>query len=332
MTQSSPAAAPFARWQPLLAYAGPLLCLLWAFWTTLAEAAQRWSTDPSYSHGYLVPLFAAGLLWLRRAQMPAELIKPSWIAGSVLLAAGIGLRLFGAYYFYVWLDPIALIPCLAGVCLLVGGWATLRWAWPAVLFLVFMIPLPYRLAGSMAEPLQRFATVVSTFLLQTLGLPAIAEGNVILLSEVEMGIVEACSGLRMLVVFFALSTAFALLVKRPLWEKACIVLSAVPIALAANVLRITSTGVLHELVNSEVANVVFHDFAGWLMMPLGLGMLWVEMRVLNILLIDPVTAPAEMAAAPLLSATPTVHRGPRPWKPSRYSRRTDLASGTAGQT
>src|SRR5262249_44817943 len=143
------------------------------------------------------------------------------------------------------------------------------------------------------EPLQRFATVVSTFLLQSFGLPALAEGNVILLSEVEMGIVEACSGLRMLVVFFALSTAFALVVKRVLTEKVIIIVSAIPIALACNVIRITATGVLHEAVSDggilygrvsrDLPNAVFHDLAGWLMMPMGLAMLWAELKLLRML-------------------------------------------------
>src|SRR5262249_435318 len=163
---------------------------------------------------------------------------------------------------------LSMLPCLAGMVLLVGGWPALRWAWPSVLFLGFMIPLPYRYAGAMAEPLQRFATNVSTFLLQSLGLPALAEGNVILLSEVEMGIVEGCSGLRMLFVFFALSTAFALVMKRSWIERLAIVISAVPIALACNVIRITATGVLHEMVSEggmlygrvgrDVPNAIFH--------------------------------------------------------------------------
>jgi exosortase len=310
----------FGRWFAVVAFAGPLACLLWAYWTTLAEAASRWSADASYSHGYLVPLFAVALLWLRREYMPANLLQPNWL-GLLLLAAGIGLRLFSSYFFYVWLDPISLLPCLAGIVLLIGGWPVFRWAWPSVLFLAFMIPLPYRYAGLMARPLQEFATVVSTFLLQALGVPALAEGTVILLSEVEMGIVEACSGLRMLVVFFALSTAVALLMKRPIWEKWIVVASAVPIALACNVLRITATGVLHEHVSSEVANAVFHDFAGWLMMPLGLGMLWLEQKILVKLWLDGPTPfmDSDAGDAPLPAAA-VAPRARRPWKPAKASR------------
>src|SRR5205814_2757340 len=153
-----------------------------------------------------------------------------------------------------------------GVVLTLGGWAAWRWAWPAVGFLIFMIPLPYRLEVSLAAPLQRIATISSTLLLQTFGLPAVAEGNVILLSEARIGIVEACIGLRMLVVFFALSSAVALVIRRPLWEKAVVVVSAVPLALIVNVAWITVTGFVHEKVTSAGADAVFHAFAGWRLM------------------------------------------------------------------
>jgi exosortase/archaeosortase family protein len=110
---------------------------------------------------------------------------------------------------------------------------------------------------------------------------------VILLNEVELNVVEACSGLRMLVVFFAFATAVALIVKRPLWEKLLLLVSAIPIALVVNVLRITATGVLFETVSSQAAKLVFHDLAGWLMMPVALVLLGLELQLLKRLVIDP---------------------------------------------
>jgi exosortase len=248
--------------------------------------AWRWSHDPQYAHGYLVPGFAAVLLWLRRDQLSTGRLAPSWI-GAPVLACGLGIRLYGAYFHYVWLDAVSFLPCLAGLWLLIGGRTGWRWGWPAVAFLAFMVPLPYGFSLTMAGPLQRLATVASTFLMQTLGMPAVADGNVILLNEVEVNVVEACSGLRMLVVFFAFATAVALIVKRPLWEKLLLVVSAIPIALVVNVLRITATGVLYELVSAETAKLVFHDLAGWLMMPVALVILGLELQFLKRLMITP---------------------------------------------
>jgi exosortase len=183
---------------------------------------------------------------------------------------------------------------------LLGGWKAFAWAWPAIGFLFFMIPLPFSLENALANPLRRVATSCSTYFLQTLGFPAFAEGNVIRLNEVRIGVVEACNGLSMLMVFFALATAVALVIQRPLADRLTLVVSAVPIALIANVLRITITGILHKTTSSAVADTFFHDFAGWLMMPLALGLLWLELKYLELLL--PVGPPQLAIELPLAGA------------------------------
>ncbi len=301
-----------SRPYPALVLVLGVLGLTWAYWTTLGQAAEKWAHDPQYSHGYLVPIFAAALLWLRRHQYPAATIRPSWW-GLPLLAAGIALRLAGAHYFFVWIDAISLLPLLAGIVCMIGGWPLCKWMLPSIAFLAFMIPMPYSFEVMMADPLQRLATVTSTFALQTLGLPAIADGKVILLNEVHIGIVEACSGLRMMVIFFALSTAVALVIRRPLWERIVIAASAVPIAVVVNITRITVTGVLHDTVGSEIADAVFHDLAGWLMMPCALILLGIELAFLNRLIIEPAMARAQPALG-VVDGRGIVNPVRTPWK------------------
>jgi exosortase len=149
-----------------------------------------------------------------------------------------------------------------------------------------MLPLPYFLEVSLAHRLQRLATLASTYGLQTLGLAAIAEGNVIIMSEARIGVVEACSGLGMLVTFFAEATAVAMLIRRSILEKLLIVASAVPIALTVNVIRIMVTGIVAETAGESAADRV-HDLAGWFLMPtLALALLWLELAILSRLLID----------------------------------------------
>jgi exosortase len=269
---------------------------LWCYWPTLVALARTWWTNPQYSHGYLVPVFAAVLLWSRRRLAPAA-VRTNWWGLPVLLAGQV-MRLAGMFFFYDWFEAVSLLPSLASVCLLLGGWPALRWAWPAVGFLAFMIPLPYQVESALAQPLQRVATVMSTYALQTLGLPALSQGNVIVLGDLRLGVLEACSGLSMLVVFFALSFAVALVIRRPLWQKALLVASAVPVALVANVLRITGTGVLYEMAGGGVAEVFYHDLAGWLMMPLALGILWLELLFLGRLFVRPApTSPLPLGGA-----------------------------------
>jgi exosortase len=257
-----------------------LATVLWCFWPVLVEVAEKWRTDPQYSHGYLVPAFAAFILWLRRAQLKGVTFRPSWWGVPVLLAAG-ALLLTGTWYYLIWPEQVSLLGVLAGLTLALGGRPALRWAWPAIAFLFFMVPLPGRAVDILSQPLQRVGTIASTYVLQTLGFPALAEGNVIVLSENVLEVAQACNGLHMMVVFVALSTGVAMLIKRTLVERILIVLSAFPIAVIANILRITITGVLYEMVNNETAKHLFHDYVGWLMMVIGLILLWIELFVLS---------------------------------------------------
>lgn len=282
---------PAASFGPeAVACAMVLAVVAWTWWPTFVNLAYKWSHDPQYSHGFLVAPFALYLLWMRR-----DLCVPTrWplpVLGLMVLAAALAQRLAAGFWGIGWFDALSLLPALVGVVIMFGGLEKLRWAWPAILFLFFMVPLPYRLEVALSGKLQTLATVASTMTLQTLGQSALAEGNTILLQagdhEVKLGIVEACSGLRMLVTFFAFSTAVAMLVKRPLAEKALLVASAVPIALISNVMRITVTGLMHVYVDDKTANVFFHDLAGWIMMPVCLVFLWLELQVLQRLFIEP---------------------------------------------
>lgn len=144
-----------------------------------------------------------------------------------------------------------------------------------------MVPLPGRFEKILAGPLQQISTLASTNALQTFGFFAQSEGNVIILSDYELGIVEACSGLRMLMVFLTICTAVALLVRRPLTQRLLIVASSVPIAVLCNVIRITTTGMMHETVGHELANQVYHGVAGWLMAPMALAFLGLELLIFN---------------------------------------------------
>lgn len=260
-------------------------CLLWSCWPSLATMADRWSRDPRYAHGYFVPMFAAALLWMRRDRLTTESRRPSsW--GLALLALGAVVQMVGAYYHIEWLEGICLLPYLGGVALVLGGRKSLEWAWPSIAFLAFMVPPPWRIETALGAPLQTMATLASTYLLQTMGFMAFAEGNVIQLDHASIGVVDACNGLSMLMTFLALSTAAAMVVRRPLLDRLVLVASSIPVALVANVARICLTGILHETVGGHAPSTFYHDLAGWVMMPLALLLYWLEIALLSRLLID----------------------------------------------
>src|SRR5206468_3736948 len=121
------------------------------------------------------PLIALGLLWFRRDLYPMAAARPNWW-GVALIAAGAGLQVAGAYLYVRWLCGASLIPALAGLAVLVGGWPALRWAGPSIGFLVFMIPLPFRVESLMQQPLRSVSTWSGAYTLQLMGLPVLAEG------------------------------------------------------------------------------------------------------------------------------------------------------------
>jgi len=129
------------------------------------------------------------------------------------------------------------------------------------------------------------ATSMSTYVIQTVGIPCVARGNVIVLADTEIGVAEACSGLRRMMLFLAVCTGAAFFLRMSWLKGTIVVLSAAPIAIVANVARITATAVLEAVAGHNVAAWVFHDVAGWLMMPLAVVLLWALLAFLNRLLL-----------------------------------------------
>jgi exosortase len=240
---------------------------IWAYWPTLQNIVSTWEREPDYSHGYLVVPASLFFLWTRRKSLP-QVSSPAIVTGFALVASSLLVRVFAAVFYYHAIDGWSMLIWLAGVVAIFFGNAVLRWAFPAIAFLFFMIPLPFSLEGAMSLPLQRIATKVSCWTLQLFGQPAISEGNTILLGDHRLEVEQACSGLRLFMSISALAFAYLLLVKRSWWEKLLLVFSIVPIAIVANAARIVATGLLFQYASSDVGKKFSHDFAGWAMIPL----------------------------------------------------------------
>jgi exosortase len=264
------------------------VALLWSYWPVLVAIEERWASDPKYSHGYLIPLFALWLLVKRLRQARFQpLLKDAagtWWSLAFLFPA-MGLHLAGIYLYMDWLSEASLLAFLVGLCLSLGGWGLLRVAGPSIGFMAFMLPLPFRVEVALGLPLQRFATLASTYLLEMLGFCTSAEGNTIVLDSQVLNVVEACSGLGMMVTFLALAAAVAIVLDRPLLDRVVVLASAIPVALIANIVRITATGILAETLGGRAVRLVYHDLAGWFMMSLALILIWLELKVLSRLLV-----------------------------------------------
>jgi exosortase len=270
---------------PLIILGGLVALLVAAYWDMLTLTSAAWSDD-LYSHGWIIPLFSLGLMWLRwqpfQESVPA---MERWI-GLLILAIGLSARLFAAEYTILPVDRLSFIPSMFGAFMLVGGFHAVRWAWPALVFLVFMFPLPTALEVNVLNRLQRMATISSTFVLQTLGIAAFRTGNLISIPGMgqPLNVAEACAGLRMATIFGALAVAMVFIIDRPWWDKLMILLSAIPIALIVNIVRITVTAVLTMWAGQDnyAVQKICHDYAGYvIMMPLALALLWLELQILE---------------------------------------------------
>lgn len=281
---TAPTPAPGFR-PPLWQVAGLVALLVWAYLPMLRVFFDKWVNDPQYSHGLLVPFFSAYLVWKAWQAGPLAPRPRPWV-GCGLLAVTFLMRALAGSLLFHQLDAASLLLALVAVTLIAGGVPLLKRVGGGLLFLAFMVPLPYELERNVGQPLKTAATVSSTYLLQTLGQPAIRDGNLILIDEVKLGVVDACSGLKMMVTFAAFSVGAVLLVRRSAFEKLMVLLGIIPIAVATNVLRITATGLAYLVFSDKGTLEFLHDFYGWLMMPVGLALLGLELWVLKRLVVE----------------------------------------------
>ncbi len=145
-----------------------------------------------------------------------------------------------------------------------------------------MVPLPVALYSRIASPLQLLASRVASTVMNATGVPVLCEGNKMTLpGGVQMFVAEACSGMRQLTGFLALTTAVAYLSTRPVWYRVVMILSALPIALSANIARVMLTGYIMHFLNPQFASGTFHTLEGLLMMGFGLLLLNLECWVLD---------------------------------------------------
>jgi len=268
---------------------GALVCVILLgliFGVNLEHFFHAWSTDENYSHGFLVPLLS-----LYFANQAARLgpvpIRGGTVLGMGLLLLSIVGRLGMVLVPIPFLGDLAFLIGLAGICALIAGTDVLKRYWFSFFFLLFMVPLPIALYTRIASPLQLLASQLSAHFLNLTGVPVLCEGNMMTLpGGVQMFVAEACSGMRQLTGFLALTAAVAYLAARPWWYRLAVVASAIPIALTANVARVILTGYIMYYVDQQYASGTYHTVEGLLMMGFGLTLLrggcWVLDQILSL--------------------------------------------------
>lgn len=237
-----------------------ILALLYR--SIVRDLALQWWDDPNYSHGFLVPLFSGFLVWHQRHELQA-LAPRGTVFGLVVLVAGILELLLGDLGAENFLMRSSLLVIIAGLVLFHLGPRILQAVAFPLGFLLFMIPLPATVFYAITFPLQSFAASQAATILESIGIPVLLDGNVIHLSQLSLGVTEACSGIRSLISLLAGAAAWAYVAMPRGWIAVIFVASAVPVTIIANVARVVLTGIIGQQWGVEYASGFFHEFAGW---------------------------------------------------------------------
>ncbi len=261
-------------------------CFLWSYWINLLDLWHVWLRNDEYSSGMLVPVLAAYVLWLRRESLRRVHLEMS-VLGLVGLTVAQAFRLFGLIFMYQAAENLSIVMTIGFCVLLLGGKTLYKKTLTVLFFLVLMLPWPMRLQSKIALPLQGYATDSAVFCLETFGYDVIQEGTVIHIGDTSVAVAEACNGLRMVTAFFVIAGLVALIAKRPLWEKVAILFSSLPIALVCNTIRLAVTAIAFTMITGDSWEQVFHDFGGYAMMPLALGIVVSELWIFSKLTIEP---------------------------------------------
>jgi exosortase D (VPLPA-CTERM-specific) len=229
----------------------------------LGDVYNIWNLKPEYSHGIMIPVLSAFLIWRQRAELRLLPFTGSWY-GLALIVAGLVLRFVGVMTTMQTLQHYAFLLVLYGLVLTLVGPTIFRRLWMPLLILIFAVPLPSVFNNALSLQLQLVSSQLGVWIIRAAGISVLLEGNVIDLGSYQLEVAEACSGLRYLLPLMTLAFIVAYLFRGTLWKRVAIFLSSVPITVIMNSLRIGFIGITVEHWGVGMAEGALHDFEGWL--------------------------------------------------------------------
>jgi exosortase len=256
-----------------------LALAVWLYFSILFHLILQWFRDPNFSHGFLVPVFSLLVLWHDRHRLLALPPRPRsaglWIMGGALCMLIVGV--LGAELF---LSRLSFVLLIVSLIVLFCGWGHLRIMLFPVLFLILMVPLPAIVFNQITLPLQTIASKLAAATLPFFGVPVLREGNIIKLPAMALEVADACSGIRSLLSLITLAVICGYTIRdRPgVWL--ILIGAAVPIAIAANSMRIVGAGLLVQYWSADKAEGFFHTFSGWFMFLFSVGLLFSVRQIL----------------------------------------------------
>jgi exosortase D (VPLPA-CTERM-specific) len=250
------------------------------FSNALLELARRWTQQEEYSHGFLIPVVAAWLLWTRREVLRSSLGPPVW-AGPGMMLLAVTMHIMGELSATLILSQVGFVLALVGLVLAIGGYSLLRATGIPILFLLFAIPAPHFVDSTISLRLQIISSQLGAALIRMFQIPVYRDGNIIDLGYYSLQVADACSGLRYMYPLLSLSFLAAYLFRAPIWQRAIVFFSSIPITIAMNSIRIGLVGVTVDYWGAQAADGFIHFFEGWVVFLACAGILMLEIYVLT---------------------------------------------------
>jgi len=261
------------------------LTMLFAVWALVfspiyPELVRDWLSHSDNSHGFVVPFMVGYFVWQRKEQLQTLEIKSSWWGGAVLCVSltGYALSYAGGLTFPA---RVALVVSLLGLIWCIQGHKRVKVLAFPIMFLLFMIPVPDSLLSYISLPLQLMATRISAKIIDICTIPVYQEGNMLFFLGTQLEVAEACSGIRSIMALTMIACAFASMVGSRWPKKAFLIVAAIPIAMVANILRISGTGILAHFLGDKVARGFLHEFSGLLIFVFGFSVLLAIFTLIN---------------------------------------------------
>ncbi len=272
------------QWLPQRAFwlgIGLAITVFVAYYSMFVDWKGKWfEWTGYYSHGVLVPFLAAYMVWMRREELRRESPAPSG-HGFWLIVPALLLRILGHLAPSTTLSSVSFLMLLYGMTAALLGWNYVRILWFPLLFLLFMMPLPGVLFDEISQPAQAWSTSVADAILKTIGYETRRVGNFIYIPggfDLDVGV--PCSGFKMLISMATFAAFFAYYIGTSIWRQVVLVITALPLAIFINGLRIALIGIVGTKFGEE-AGYNFHDWSGYLVLVVAFAALFQVGRLLG---------------------------------------------------
>lgn len=273
-----PVRSTWQRWLPAICL---IILLIAIYWRIIAKLVYDWYSQPDFSHGFLVPLFSAYLVWTKRKTLRSIPVRQSW-AGVPLVVLGIITLFLGVYGAELFLARLSLLIILGGLIWTLAGREMLRELRFPLLVLLLGIPWPRVVYNQVTFPLQILASRLASAALPLFGVPVLRDGNIIQLPSMPLEVAEACSGIRSLMSLFTAAVFYGYFLEPSVKRRVILALAALPIAVLANGARIVGTGLAVQYWDPQKALGFFHEFSGWLIFVFSLVLLYLLHTAMNL--------------------------------------------------